>query len=124
MFGMFTTAALFAIQAGVAVPPPHSESLQTTDVAFEEIASGQNAAAIAALQQRLAENPSDPALLINLGTAYQRSGDLERAAAAYQAAADSSTRYQLELADGSWVDSRRAARLAMHTLDRTTLALR
>ncbi|MXP00407.1 hypothetical protein GRI97_15555 [Altererythrobacter xixiisoli] len=112
------------MQAGVAVPPPESESLQTTDVAFEEIANGQNAAAIAALQERLAAEPSDPALLINLGAAYQRSGDSERAAAAYRAAADSSTRYQLELADGSWMDSRHAARLAMHSLDRTTLALR
>ncbi len=124
MFGMFTAAALFAIQAGVAVPPPQSETLQTTDVAFEAIAAGHNAEAISALQDRLAENPGDPALLINLGTAYQRSGDSQRAAAAFQAAVDSGTRYQLELADGSWVDSRHAARLAMQSLDRTMLALR
>ena len=66
--------------------------------------------------ERPASDPDDPALLINLGAAYARKGDAARAAGAFQAAIDSDTRYDLELADGTWVDSRQAARRALETL--------
>ena len=42
-----------------------------------------------------------------------------RAATAFQAAIDSDTRYELELADGTWTDSRQAARRALETLQRS-----
>lgn len=96
----------------------------TKDTAYEQIAAGENAEAIALLEEALAENPGDPALLINLGSAYSETGALDRAAAYYREAAASDIRYRLELADGEWVDSRRAARLALLRLEERALALR
>lgn len=96
----------------------------TTDAAYEEISAGENRAAIALLEAALKENPGDPALLINLGSAHSEIGELDRAAEYYRAAADSDVRYRLELADGEWVDSRRAARMALLRLEERALALR
>ena len=93
------------------------------EVAYEELSQGDAHAAVAALEALRADNPNDPALLINLGAAYQTLGDLARAEAAYRAAAGSEIRYQMELADGSWVDSRRAARSALRALEQSRLAM-
>ncbi|MFC3096881.1 tetratricopeptide repeat protein [Alteraurantiacibacter palmitatis] len=93
------------------------------EVAYEELSQGDARAAVAALEALRADNPNDPALLINLGAAYQTLGDLVRAEQAYRAAAGSEIRYQLELADGSWVDSRRAARSALRALEQSRLAM-
>ena len=93
------------------------------EVAYEELSQGDAQAAVAALEALRADNPNDPALLINLGAAYQTLGDLARAEAAYRAAAGSEIRYQMELADGSWVDSRRAARSALRALEQSRLAM-
>ena len=93
--------------------PPTTE---TREVAYEEITAGRADDAIRAIEARLAADPDDPALLINLGAAYARKGDTARAAAAFQAAIDSDTRYELELADGTWADSRHAARRALESL--------
>ena len=97
--------------------PPTSE---TRDVAYADIAAGRADQAIQAIEARLEADPRDPALLINLGAAYARKGDAARAAEAFQAAIDSHTRYDLELADGTWVDSRHAARRALETLQRSS----
>jgi tetratricopeptide (TPR) repeat protein len=97
--------------------PPTSE---VRDVAYEDIAAGRTEQAIRALETRLEADPEDPALLINLGAAYARSGDSARAAKAFQAAIDSDTRYDLELADGTWSDSRQAARRALAALERSS----
>lgn len=93
------------------------------EVAYEELSQGDAQAAATALEALRADNPNDPALLINLGAAYQTLGDLARAEAAYRAAAGSEIRYQMELADGSWVDSRRAARSALRALEQSRLAM-
>lgn len=93
------------------------------EVAYEELSQGDAQAAVAALEALRADNPHDPALLINLGAAYQSLGDLARAEDAYRAAAGSEIRYQMELADGSWVDSRRAARSALRALEQSRLAM-
>lgn len=60
----------------------------------------------------------DPAALINLGTAYARLGQRDRALAMFRAAISSPERYDLQLADGRWMDSRAAARLAAAALER------
>ena len=100
-----------------------ADGTEQTDAAYDQLASGETQAAITRLEAALAENPGDPALLINLGSAYAETGDLNRAAAAYQAAANSEDRYRLELADGQWVDSRTAARRALQTLETRGFAL-
>lgn len=98
--------------AGAASSAMANESVEATPVAFEALAAGQNTAAI---KQLTATDTSDAARLINLGTAYARTGKPLEAAAMYRAAA-ASPRYDLELADGSTMDSRMAARIALARL--------
>ena len=118
-------AALVAAQPATSLPGPDIELTEQKQVAYEMLANGDAAGALTDLESRVVQEPQDPALLINLGTTYARLGRTERAAAAYQAAIDSETQYRLELADGRWLDSRRAARMALTSLGSpTTLASR
>ena len=117
MTAMLVLSALVAAQAVTSVPGPDTTVIGSKEVAYEALAERRDTDAVAQLEARLLEEPNDPALLINLGTAYARVGKTERAAAAFRAAIDSDTRYRLELADGSWIDSRQAARLALAGLE-------
>lgn len=118
------SALLLLTQAAAMPPAPAAEPvLEQKEVAYGDLSEGRTQAAITTLEQQLQADPADPATLINLGSAYAQRGDSTRAAAAYRAAANSSTRYSLELADGSWVDSRSAARLALRRLEQTQTAL-
>lgn len=95
------------------------------DVAYEELMRGQPEAAILKIQSNKKLDVDEPAALINLGSAYARLGRTSEAQACYRSAIASNNRYDLELADGSWMDSRRAARLAVKMLNRgTVLTLR
>ena len=106
------TAALMGQSAfSLAVESPAAERLP--DVAYSELASGQADAAVRKLEANEAEHSGDPATLINLGAAYAAVGRTDRAIATYRAAIASNERYDLQLADGSWMDSRRAARIAL-----------
>jgi predicted Zn-dependent protease len=123
---MFTTlmiGALALAQAETVAVIGIPAGAEQHDVAYDNLAAGEAREAVASLEALRAENPDDPALLINLGSAYASLGDAARAEAAFREAADSSTRYQLELADGSWVDSRRAAQMALRQLAARNLAL-
>ena len=82
------------------------------DVAYQELTEGRSAEALAKLDSSRAVNDGDPSALINLGTAYARLGQGDKARDLYRTAIVSRVRYDLQLADGSWLDSRRAARLA------------
>lgn len=88
-------------------------ALDVTDVAYQELAAGQPQAAVSKLEAGGAAQSNDPAALINLGAAYAKAGMADKALAAYRAAVASSDRYDLQLADGSWADSRAAARDAL-----------
>jgi tetratricopeptide (TPR) repeat protein len=114
-------SALFLAQG---VPFAAVEEPAPADVAYEELAAGRTEGAIASLEASLRETPGDPALLINLGTAYARAGRLEEARDAFRAAIAAEDRYRVQLADGSWEDSRKIARLALDSLDRTAFAAR
>lgn len=122
---MSIMAALSVLLLAQASPGATAEqATDTTNAAFEEISAGENREAIAMLEMALTDNPDDPALLINLGSAYAELGEYEQAAQYYRAAAESDVRYRLELADGEWVDSRRAARVALLRLEERALAMR
>ena len=116
-------AGLMLAQSAAAITveaPP-----QTDLVGYQALSAGRPDLAI----QRISADPvmsaDDPAALINLGTAYARTGDNAAALARYHAALTSRERYDLELADGRWLDSRAAARLAIVMLRRgEALALR
>jgi Flp pilus assembly protein TadD len=116
MSATLVLSALIAAAQLTSTPGVEPPAAEQREVAYEDIAAGRTAQAIRTIKARLETDPDDPALLINLGAAYARQGDTARAAEAFQAAIDSETRYELELNDGSWVDSRRAARHALETL--------
>jgi tetratricopeptide (TPR) repeat protein len=113
-------SALIAAAQLTSTPGAEPVTSETREVAYEEIAAGRTSEAIAALEARLDAEPGDPATLINLGAAYALQGDADKAAQAFQAAIDSDTRYELELADGSWADSRQTARRALAALERSS----
>ena len=116
---MILSAVLAAQSAQLANIPDGTDQ---ADAAYEQLAAGDTATAITHLEQALARTPGDPALLINLGTAYARAGRMDEARDAFRAAIASEDRYRVELADGTWEDSRRVARLALDSLDRTSFA--
>lgn len=106
-----------AAQSIVVVTAPQAESEGVLPVAYAEMKAGDNRAAIAKLTGDTTLDARDPSRLINLGTAYARLGRTADAAAAYDAAAASPIRYDVELANGRYVDSRWAARTALANLD-------
>ncbi|MCT2400262.1 hypothetical protein [Novosphingobium mangrovi (ex Huang et al. 2023)] len=109
------TAALLGQSAfSLGIETPGAEKVP--DVAYEELATGRADAALRKLEASDAAKSQDPATLINLGTAYAGAGQADKAIASYRAAIASSDRYDLELADGTWMDSRVAARTALKRL--------
>lgn len=115
-----------AAQSIIVVTGPQVESPAPLPVAYAELRAGDNRAAIAKLTGETVLDARDPSRLINLGTAYARLGRTADAAAMYHAAVDSPIRYDLELSDGQYVDSRWAARTALANLGegRPLLALK
>lgn len=119
---LFAVAGLLFVQAApitVEAPRPHSE------VGFRELKAGDPDGAIAQIAANDSLESDDPAALINRGTAEARLGNIVAARDSYRAALSSRQRYDLELGDGRWLDSRDAARLAMRMLaSGRTLALK
>lgn len=100
-----------AFSLGVAQP-----AAAAPDVAYAELSAGQAQAAVVKLEANGAARSDDPATLINLGAAYARAGQPDKAMAVTRAAVQTPVRYDLELADGSWTDSRDAARRALQRI--------
>lgn len=122
MIATLAIAPLLLAQAATAQMVQQEQ--EKRDVAYEQIAQGDLDGAIVALETALREEPNDPATLINLGSAHQLRGNRELAARYFRAALESETRYDMELANGRWLDSRRVAALALRSLDNTRIALR
>lgn len=112
-------------QSIIVVTGPQAGESSILPVAYAELRAGENRAAIDKLTGETTLDARDPSRLINLGTAYARLGRTAEAAAAYDNAIGSPIRYDLELADGRYVDSRWAARTALANLNqgRPLLAL-
>jgi hypothetical protein len=103
-------------QSIIVVTGPQAGDSDILPVAFAELKAGENAAAVDKLTGDTGLDARDPSRLINLGTAYARLGRTADAAAAYDAAIASPIRYDLELANGDYMDSRWAARTARANL--------
>lgn len=116
---MSLTTIILAAAMAQSAPAAAIEQAGVSDVAYTELSAGDADGAIRKLEGS-ATDSDDPALLINLGTAYARQGATDKALAAFRAAIASPERYELELADGSWMDSREAARSALARLQRVT----
>jgi Tfp pilus assembly protein PilF len=120
----FLAASLMLAQAA-AIAAPTTPAVDRVDVGYEALVQGRPHEAIARIKANDGRAASDPAALINLGSAFARLGQNDKAEASFKAAIASEDRQDLELADGSWMDSRRAARIALKRLDSgQTLALR
>lgn len=122
---IFLAAALMAqsavsAPAGSAISPPPltvpAPAMPNGDVGYHEIMAGRPLAAIARIESSDLARAGDPLALINLGTAYKMLGRKDEAARLYRGAVASDDRYDVQLADGRWVDSRRAATLAIARL--------
>ncbi len=113
-----------AAQSIVVVTAPQVDD-SVLPVAYAELKAGENQAALDKLTGNTKLDRRDPSRLINLGTAYARLGRTTEAAAAYDSAIGSPIRYDVELANGNYVDSRWAARTALANLQqgRPLLAL-
>ncbi len=102
---------------GAAQPVTVEARTNSFNVGYEALMRGDNTYAVQQIQENHGLATDDPAALINLGTAYARLGKVRSARSCFQAAILTDERYDLELADGSWMDSRAAARLAVERLD-------
>lgn len=113
-----------ALLTQAALPAAATVQTDRAEVAYEELSQGRSDAAVSRILKSDAHRASDPAALINLGTAYARMGRTAEARDCFERAIASRERYDLELASGQWMDSRRAARTARVLLQRReTLAL-
>ena len=92
---------------------------QSSGTVYGELAQSQTEATISRILASDQFDSKDPATLINLGAAYAKIGQKDRALAMYRAAIASPDRYDLQLADGRWMDSRAAARLAAASLEKS-----
>lgn len=105
-----------AAAQSIVVTGSEDDGLAPVSVAYEELKAGQNQAAVDKLTHSTIER-DDPSRLINLGTAYARLGQKADAQTAYAAAIASPIRYDVELAGGTYMDSRWAARTALANLN-------
>ncbi len=94
----------------------------TVDVGYDELKTGDAAAAIDKIERSAAREANHPAALINLGVAYARVGRTGEARAMFEAALNSQERCRLETAGGTWIDSRDLARRALVMLERGTFS--
>lgn len=109
------------LAAAILVTAPAAPVAQV-DAAYEDLVAHRDGEAIAHIESSPAEVAQHPAALINLGVAYARRGDRERARAAFERAMRFDQRYHLETAGGAWVDSHKLASRAIAALERGDLA--
>ncbi|GAB5482225.1 MAG: hypothetical protein Pars92KO_19820 [Parasphingorhabdus sp.] len=83
-------------------------------LAYDALMAGDNEAAVEKLESG---KLTDPAVMINLGQAYARTGRSGDAAKMFAAAMNSNRSFDLVLADGQVVNSRKAAEMALNNLN-------
>lgn len=83
-------------------------------LAYDALMAGDNHAAIEKLESG---ELKDPAAMINLGQAYARTGRTGDAAKMFTAAMNSNRSFDLVLADGQVINSRKAAAIALNDLN-------
>lgn len=108
-----------AIATSLPPQPVTVEAAPVIDVSYDTLATGADEQAIAELTRALARQPEEPALLLNLAAAYRRTGNLLAARECLDRVVSLRETYSVELADGRWIDTRRAARIARADLDAT-----
>ncbi len=97
--------------------PDADPVIERTEAGYAELSAGQPEAAIVRIMtsRQAGAEVANPAALINLAAAHARLGRPDEARRLLEASV-SAERYDLQLANGSWMDSRSAARIAMNRL--------
>jgi hypothetical protein len=116
---VFLSSVLLAVIPPITVEAPRDEPQPV--LGHEELMEDRPADAIVVL---FGPRPDDPARLINLGAAYARLGQTEKAEKLFKAAAHSEARTDLLLGDGQVMDSRTAAKLALKGMRQPRFAAR
>jgi Flp pilus assembly protein TadD len=83
---------------------------------YDALVAGDNSSALKLLEASKKVHKNDPARLINLGQVYVRTGRLNDAANMFMAAMHNNRSFDLLLADGTVINSRKAAELALKNL--------
>ncbi|MEP2989220.1 MAG: hypothetical protein ABJN65_01505 [Parasphingorhabdus sp.] len=84
---------------------------------YDALVAGDNQTALAQLEAAKEVSVNDPARLINLGQAYLRTGRTGDAAKMFTAAMNNNRSFDLVLADGTVINSREAAKLALRKMN-------
>jgi len=94
------------------------QAVEQVDVAYAEMAAGEDNAAIRKIEANVSLERDDSARLINLGIAYARQGNRKAARTAFESVILNHDKQYLETGTGTWVDSRDLARQALAMLDK------
>lgn len=114
-----------ALASGTTVEAPLMEpQFEHVEVGYAALSRGNPAEAIATIASA-GSNQNDPVVLINLAAANAKLGHIQEARRLLQSARTAPDRFDVQLSDGRWMDSREAARLAESKLARQeALAMR
>ncbi|NVD27881.1 hypothetical protein HUO14_08195 [Parasphingorhabdus flavimaris] len=122
MLGIATGFLLVATPA-LAETPSGEIGYAKGALGYDALVAGDNQTALTQLEAADGVSANDPARLINLGQAYKRVGRAGDAAQMFRAAMNSNRSFDLVLANGTVVNSRKAAKLALSEMN-TSLAAR
>lgn len=110
------TAALFLSTPAMAAEAEGEIGYSKGALGYDALVAGDNQAALQQLETANGLDEKDPARLINLGQAYARTGRAGDAARMFMAAMNSNRSFDVVLADGSVMNSRKAAEVALNRL--------
>ncbi|MBX7541210.1 hypothetical protein [Qipengyuania sphaerica] len=115
MMSLIAAAALLVVAEGpvMVVSAPEAEY----DIGYVELVTGEDRAAIKAIENCEKLPASDPARQINHAVALARVGEFDAAREKFDAAARNADRFELETTSGAWVDSKVLARRGLAMLD-------
>ena len=113
---LVTALAAALLVTGAPEAPIPDDRTERVDVGYRELAGNRPEAAIARIEANHSLPANDPARLINLAAAHLMLERKTEARRMLTAAIASPDRFDLQLADGSWMDSRQAARMALARL--------
>lgn len=117
---MSAILAIAGLLVSAAPVPPLEPAV---DAAYDEVSAARDAEAIARIEAQGPTAHAHPAQLINLGVAYARQGDADRARKLFRRAANAGEVDSLETADGTWASSRVLALDALASLKRGRVSL-
>ena len=116
---LFVSALILISATGVAHAGPNASGeigYPKGSIGYDALVAGENDRAISQIMTNDRVSRNDPAKLINLGQAYARTGRTAEAEQLFNAAIQSRDDVDLTLANGTVMNSKEAARLALAKL--------